>query len=174
MNIRYEQGSGENLSFPDNSFDVVFCCDVLEHVTDLPKVVAEISRVLKPGGVFIYDTINRTFVSKLVAIKIWQEWKRWAFMPPNLHVWKMFIKPNEIKDVLQASGFEWQEHTGSRPNVSIPKLLRFLRKRVKGEWNFTDLGRNFWLVEDKDKNMLYAGHAVKKHPIGKLSCNKVV
>ncbi|UYQ90956.1 bifunctional 2-polyprenyl-6-hydroxyphenol methylase/3-demethylubiquinol 3-O-methyltransferase UbiG [Chitinophaga horti] len=162
LNIRYEQGSGEHLSFPDNSFDVVFCCDVLEHVTDLPRVVSEISRVLKPGGIFIYDTINRTFVSKLVAIKIWQEWKRWAFMPPNLHVWKMFIKPGEMQEVLQASGLDWKEHTGSKPNVSIPKLLQYLRKRVKGVWNFVDLGKHFWLVEDNDKNILYAGHAVKK------------
>ena len=93
LDIRYEKGTGENLPYADRSFDFVFCCDVLEHVQDLPKVISEISRVLKPGGVFIYDTLNRTFISKLVAIKIWQEWKRWAFMPPNVHVWEMFIKP---------------------------------------------------------------------------------
>jgi 2-polyprenyl-6-hydroxyphenyl methylase/3-demethylubiquinone-9 3-methyltransferase len=89
LTINYKKGTGEEIPFPDNSFDCVFCCDVLEHVRDLPKVISEISRVLKPNGIFIYDTLNRTFISKLVAIKIWQEWKRWAFMPPNLHVWKM-------------------------------------------------------------------------------------
>src|SRR5215831_9947274 len=83
-----------------------FCCDVLEHVRDLPKVISEISRVLKPGGVFCFDTLNRTFLSKLVAIKIWQEWKRWAFMPPNLHVWEMFIKPDELKALLLQNQFE--------------------------------------------------------------------
>ncbi|GAB3281109.1 hypothetical protein GCM10027347_56530 [Larkinella harenae] len=160
--IRYEVGSGERIPFPDASFDVIFCCDVLEHVEDLPKVISEISRVLKPNGIFVYDTINRTFISKLVAIKIWQEWKRWAFMPPNLHVWDMFIRPDELKDLLKANRLEWKEHVGSKPNISLPKMLSFLRKRVKGEWTFVELGANFCLVEDSDMNMLYAGYAVKR------------
>src|SRR4051812_27712254 len=147
LSIKYEQGFGESLPYADRSFDCVFCCDVLEHVQDLPKVISEISRVLKPGGIFIYDTLNRTFISNLVAIKIWQEWKRWAFMPPNLHVWEMFIKPEEIKDLLQKNGFDWKEHTGSQPNVSIPTMLRYLRKRAKGKWTFEDLGKRFLLVE---------------------------
>jgi len=162
LDIKYEKGSGESLPYDDRSFDFVFCCDVLEHVQDLPKVISEISRVLKPGGVFIYDTVNRTFISKMVAIKIWQEWKRWAFMPPNIHVWEMFIRPADIKTLLQNSGFEWKEHTGSSPNVSIPKMLGYLRKRAKGEWTYEDLGKNFWLVESKDMNILYAGYAIKK------------
>jgi len=162
LNIKYDKGAGEHLPYADNSFDCVFCCDVLEHVQDLPKVISEISRVLKPGGVFFYDTLNRTFISKLVAIKIWQEWKRWAFMPPNLHVWEMFIKPEEIKELLLKNGFDWKEHHGSSPNVSIPKMLGYLRKRAKGEWTFADLGKNFWLVESKDMNILYAGYAIKK------------
>ena len=162
LNIKYDKGTGEHLPYADNSFDCVFCCDVLEHVQDLPKVISEISRVLKPGGVFFYDTLNRTFISKLVAIKIWQEWKRWAFMPPNLHVWEMFIKPEEIKELLLKNGFDWKEHHGSSPNVSIPKMLGYLRKRAKGEWTFADLGKNFWLVESKDMNILYAGYAIKK------------
>ncbi len=162
LNIKYEKGSGEHLPYADHSFDCVFCCDVLEHVQDLPKVVSEISRVLKPGGVFFYDTLNRTFISKLVAIKIWQEWKRWAFMPPNLHVWHMFIKPEEMKELLQKNGLEWKEHTGSQPNISIPKMLSYLRKRAKGEWTYEDLGKNFRLVNSNDMNIVYAGHAIKK------------
>ena len=97
LNIRYLKGVGESLPFPAGSYDVVFCCDVLEHVRDLPKVVSEISRVLKAGGVFIYDTFNRTLISKLVAIKIGQEWKSWAFMP---------APPNESSPVDGASGTE--------------------------------------------------------------------
>src|SRR5260370_12850003 len=99
--VRYDQGSGEQLPYPDRSFDVVFCCYVLEHVRDLPKVTAEIARVLKSGGVFCYDTLNRTLISKLVAIKVLQEWKRYAFLPSNLHVWEMFIKPKETISLLE-------------------------------------------------------------------------
>jgi len=39
LKIIYEKGVGENLPFQNNSFDVVLCCDVLEHVHDLPKVI---------------------------------------------------------------------------------------------------------------------------------------
>ena len=163
LNIKYEKGFGENLPYANNSFDAVFCCDVLEHVQDLPKVISEISRVLKSNGLFFYDTLNRTFISRLVAIKIWQEWKRWAFMPPSLHVWEMFIKPAELKELLTKSGLEWKEHVGSSPNVSIPKMLTYLRKRVKGDWTFEDLGKRFWLIESNDMNILYGGYAVKNN-----------
>lgn len=162
LSITYEQGTGESLPYADQSFDSVFCCDVLEHVRDLPKVISEISRVLKPNGVFIYDTINRTFVSNLVAIKIWQEWKWWAFMPPNVHVWKMFIKPEEMKVLLAANELEWQDHTGSEPNVPLPTMLKFLRRRATGKWSNMDLGKNFWLKESNDMNILYGGYAIKK------------
>ena len=52
LNINYQYGLAENIEFEQSSFDVVYCCDVLEHVKDLPKCIAEIIRVLKPGGVF--------------------------------------------------------------------------------------------------------------------------
>jgi len=162
LNIDYSEGTGESIKFPDQSFDIVFCCDVLEHVRDLPKVISEISRVLKPGGVFCFDTLNRTMVSKLVAIKIWQEWKRWAFMPPNLHVWEMFIKPNELKTLLLQNQFEVKGFRGTQPNVSIPKMLGYLRKRAKGVWTFKELGDVFKLVESNDMNVLYMGWAAKK------------
>ena len=162
LNIKYDKGTGEQLPYSDKSFDCVFCCDVLEHVRDLQKVIAEISRVLKPNGIFFYDTLNRTFISKIVAIKIWQEWKRWAFMPPNLHVWEMFIKPDEIKSLLSVNGFDWKEHRGTQPNVSIPKMLNYLRKRAKGEWTYADLGKNFRLIESSDMNILYMGYAIKR------------
>jgi 2-polyprenyl-6-hydroxyphenyl methylase/3-demethylubiquinone-9 3-methyltransferase len=161
LEIRYEVGTGEALPYANDSFDVVFCCDVLEHVRDLPKVIAEIARVLKPGGAFVFDTFNRTFISKLVAIKIWQEWKRWAFMPPSLHVWDMFVTPAEMKETLQEKGLQLKEFQGSKPSVSILTMLSYLRKRAKGEWNFRQLGEKFILVEGRDMRMLYLGLAVK-------------
>ena len=118
LDIRYLQGEGESLPFADRSFGVVFCCDVLEHVRDLPKVIAEIARVLEPGGVFIYDTLNRTWLSRLAAIKVSQEWAPWAFMPARVHVWDMFIKPEEMKSLLQQSGLEWK--AASRPDARRP------------------------------------------------------
>src|SRR5215470_16190414 len=153
--IDYRQGTGESIPFGDSTFPVVYCCDVLEHVRDLPRVIREIYRVAKPGGVFFFDTLNRTFVSKLVAIKIWQEWKSTAFMPPRLHEWRMFIRPEELKGLLTQSGFEFKEFRGTSPNVSIPKMIGLLRKRAKGEIGFKELGQNFKLVESADRKIFY-------------------
>lgn len=161
LTIKYEKGTGENLPFQDNSFDVVFCCDVLEHVSDLPKVIAEISRVLKKDGIFIYDTFNRTILSKIGVINILQEWKRWAIMPPNLHVWEMFIKPDEIKSLLRANQLDWKEHCGAKPNTAYLKILRYLRKRATGKLSYVEFGEKFRMVESKSTQIMYMGYAVK-------------
>lgn len=161
LRIAYEQGSGEAIPFRNDSFDVVFCCDVLEHVRDVAKVVAEISRVLKPGGVFCYGTLNRTFLSKLVAINIAQVWKRWAMAPPSLHAWRMFIKPDELKSLLGRHGLEWREHRGLGPNVSPLKFLGLLRQRARGLLTYKDLGERLFAVEKSDLSIIYLGYAIK-------------
>jgi 2-polyprenyl-6-hydroxyphenyl methylase/3-demethylubiquinone-9 3-methyltransferase len=134
---------------------------VLEHVRDLPKVIREIYRVTKPGGGFFFDTLNRTFISKLVAIKIWQEWKSTAFMPPRIHAWRMFIRPEELKGLLVQVGFELKEFRGTSPDVSILKMISLLRQRVKGKIGYKELGQRFKLVESRDLKILYMGYAVK-------------
>ncbi len=161
LNIRYRTGAGESLPFANGSFGVVFCCDVLEHVRDLEKVMSEVSRVLKPGGVFCYDTFNRTWLSHLAAIEISQAWRPWAFMPPDLHVWRMFIKPGEMKSLLRQNGLEWKEHRGLRPDVPIPRLLGYLRKRARGEWTYAELAAKVRMVESRLTAVMYMGYAVK-------------
>jgi 2-polyprenyl-6-hydroxyphenyl methylase/3-demethylubiquinone-9 3-methyltransferase len=125
-------------------------------------VISEISRVLKNGGVFIYDTFNRTSISKISSIKILQEWKRWAIMPPNLHVWQMFIKPNEIKALLQENQLDWIEHRGINPNISYLKMLRYLHKRAIGKLTYEEFGNKFRMVEGRSTQIMYMGYALKK------------
>jgi 2-polyprenyl-6-hydroxyphenyl methylase/3-demethylubiquinone-9 3-methyltransferase len=88
LRIRYHVGAGEQLPVEDGAFDVVYCCDVLEHVADLPRVLAESARVMKPGGLYLFDTINRTAMSKLLAIKLMQEWPFTRILDTGLHVWE--------------------------------------------------------------------------------------
>jgi 2-polyprenyl-6-hydroxyphenyl methylase/3-demethylubiquinone-9 3-methyltransferase len=161
LKIKYEKGTGEKLPFQNSSFDVVFCCDVLEHVRDLPAVISEISRVLKNGGIFIYDTFNRTYFSKISAIKILQEWKRWAIMPPNLHVWEMFIKPDEIRSLLKENLLTWKEHRGMKPSISYLKMLRYLHKRAIGELTYEEFGKKFLMTESRSTQIMYMGYAIK-------------
>jgi 2-polyprenyl-6-hydroxyphenyl methylase / 3-demethylubiquinone-9 3-methyltransferase len=161
LKINYINGTGEALPFPDSTFDIVFCCDVLEHVQHLGKVISEISRVLKPGGVFIYDTFNRTFLSNLIAIKVLQDWKRWAIMPPHLHEWKMFIKPGEMKRLLSQNQLTWKEHIGIMPDISVLRIWRYLYLRAKGYLNYDEFGQKFRMTESPLTNVMYMGYAIK-------------
>jgi len=161
LKINYINGSGEALPVPDRLYDIVFCCDVLEHVNDLAKVISEISRVLKPGGVFIYDTFNRTFLSKFIAIKVLQDWKRWSIMPPHLHEWKMFIKPGEVKLLLSQNQLAWKEHIGIIPDISVLKIWRYLHLRAEGHLNYEEFGKKFHMTESPFTNVMYMGYAIK-------------
>lgn len=60
-------GSGENIPYPDNSFDIVFSCNVLEHLADPAAVFKEVHRVLKPGGVYLVKTPNRWHYVAMLA-----------------------------------------------------------------------------------------------------------
>lgn len=161
LQISYKLGAGEALPYRDKSMDIVFCCDVLEHVSDLAKVISEISRVLKPGGIFCFDTLNRTITSKLIAIKIAQEWWKWAFAPPELHAWKMFIKPRELESLLGTNNLEVKGYKGMGINVSFPELLRCLRKRAQGSLTYKDIGNKLFMVECENKRIMYMGYAIK-------------
>lgn len=124
--IDYHEGTGEKLPFPDNSFDMISCCDVLEHVADLDLVMQETARVLKPGGLYFYDTINRSFLSWLFMIKVFQDWPLTRVVPQNTHVWKMFIKPTELKTAMGRAGLDQKHETGLGISVdwqSIPSAL---------------------------------------------------
>src|SRR5439155_2498564 len=97
-------GRAESLPFADASFDVVWCTDVLEHLADRPTAIAQIARVLKPGGLFLYDTINRSWLSKLLVIGFWEYLARVA--PRGTHDWQLFLRPAELHRLLTDHGLQ--------------------------------------------------------------------
>ena len=159
--IDYRTGTGEALPFPDAAFELVYCCDVLEHVGDVGRVIAEISRVLRPGGIFFFDTINRTFRSKLVIIKLFQEWSLTSFMPPNLHDWSRFIKPEELTAILDRNCLQRQGLTGLKPATNPFQTFRLLRARKRGEITYLEAARRLDLRETPDTSIVFMGWARK-------------
>ncbi len=162
LDIEYLVGTGEQLPFPDGSFDHVACCDVLEHVDDVDRVVAEIARVLRPGGLFFYDTINRTAISKLAIIKVMQEWPSTAFAAPNSHVFERFIKPEELVALFGKHGLESGEMRGIMSKRNPLLVLLDFRKRVKGKLTFKELGQRLAFQESEHLEASYMGYAQKK------------
>ena len=112
-NIRYEVGVGEALPYADQRFDAVVCVDVLEHVQDLQQVIHEVARVLRPGGLFLFDTINRNPLSRLATITVAEDILR--LLPRGTHDPELFIKPAELRQAMLAAGLEPGRFTGLGP-----------------------------------------------------------
>jgi 2-polyprenyl-6-hydroxyphenyl methylase/3-demethylubiquinone-9 3-methyltransferase len=162
LRIRYERASGEALPFAADSFDVVYCCDVLEHVNDVPQVIAEIARVLKPAGTYLYDTINRTWRSRLIVIGLLQEWSWTAMMPPGLHDWSMFIRPEELARLLRQHGLQPCGLSGLKPRASPLRVVRGLRQRKRGVIGHAEAFARMDFSESPDTSISYIGYARKR------------
>ena len=162
LSIEYQTGPGERLPFPEESFDHVACCDVLEHVDDVDRVIREVARVLRPGGLFFFDTINRTLISKIVIIKVMQEWPSTAFAAPNTHVWERFIKPAELGALFERHGLEQREMRGIVPRRNPIAILLDFRRRVQGRITFRELGRRLDFQESDHLEGSYMGYAIKR------------
>ena len=111
--VQYVVGAAEELPFPDKSFDVVSALDLLEHVENPAKVIAEASRVLRPGGLFFFHTFNRNFLSWLLVIKAVE----WCVpnTPPRNHVYGFFITPDELQEMCSKNDLNVAEMLGMRP-----------------------------------------------------------
>jgi 2-polyprenyl-6-hydroxyphenyl methylase/3-demethylubiquinone-9 3-methyltransferase len=162
--VDYRLGSGEQLPLPDASADIACCVDVLEHVSDVPAVLRETARILKPGGLFLYDTINRTPLSRLIVIRLSQDWGPTAWAPRDLHHYSQFITPGELHSLLEASGLGDGGHTGIKPSASPPRILRLLRQAKTGKISYAELGRRLEFVLTSGTQISYIGHAVKNLP----------
>lgn len=113
LDISYDVGVGEALPYVADSFDAVVCVDVLEHVADLNKVLSEVARTLRPGGLFLYDTINRNPLARLATITVAEDMLR--LLPRGTHDPAMFIKPRELRHAMQGAALVPGAVTGLGP-----------------------------------------------------------
>jgi 2-polyprenyl-6-hydroxyphenyl methylase/3-demethylubiquinone-9 3-methyltransferase len=143
LSIRYDAGVGEKLPYADHTFDIVICVDVLEHVSDLNKVINEIVRVLKPGGYLAYDTINRNPLAQFATITLAEDIL--GILPRGTHDPKLFIKPSELKAVMEKAGLIVEPIVGLGPNdidmrldptfgrISVTGIIYMGLARLSGE-----------------------------------------
>jgi 2-polyprenyl-6-hydroxyphenyl methylase/3-demethylubiquinone-9 3-methyltransferase len=159
--IDYREGTGEDLPLAAASFDAVYCCDVLEHVDDLARTVREVARVLRPSGVFLYDTINRTLRSRLLVIKLSQEWRATRWAEPDTHDWSRFIRPPELEREVAAAGLHVRDRVGIAPANPL-RAIRAMRDRARGAITYAEMGSRLGMRETRDTSTLYAGYALKR------------
>jgi 2-polyprenyl-6-hydroxyphenyl methylase / 3-demethylubiquinone-9 3-methyltransferase len=83
------RGDVARLPFADEAFDVVVAGEILEHVTDVAALVAEVCRVLRVGGTLVIDTIASTWWGRFSAITVGERMP--AGPPPRLHDGALFV-----------------------------------------------------------------------------------
>ncbi len=159
--IHYLCGPGETLPFDNSQFHLLTCCDVLEHVNNLPAVLAESARVLQPGGIFLFDTINRTFKSYFENIFIAQDFPLTSFFPKNTHAWSQFIRPTNLTLMLARLGLQVREITGIGPGIHPLRVALLLLRHKTRKITYAELGRQLKFTTTTDISASYIGWAVK-------------
>lgn len=91
LNIQYICDDAGNI---DQKFDVVCALEIIEHVSDIPAFIKVCVDRLKPDGLLIMSTLNRTAKSYALGIIGAEYVMRWV--PVGTHDWKKFVKPSEI------------------------------------------------------------------------------
>jgi 2-polyprenyl-6-hydroxyphenyl methylase/3-demethylubiquinone-9 3-methyltransferase len=93
-----------------NSFDIVTCMEMLEHVPDPASVVAACAAMVKPGGWVFLSTLNRNAKSYALAI-LGAEYIL-NMLPRGTHEWSKFIRPHELASHVRQAGMETVRITG--------------------------------------------------------------
>jgi 2-polyprenyl-6-hydroxyphenyl methylase/3-demethylubiquinone-9 3-methyltransferase len=101
LDIEYICGSVEEYQ---GKHDVVLCLEIIEHVENPAFFIQSVTRCLKPGGIMIVSTINRTKKAYLAAIIGGEYILRW--LPTGTHEFSKFIKPSELAKYLQEAEVE--------------------------------------------------------------------
>jgi 2-polyprenyl-6-hydroxyphenyl methylase/3-demethylubiquinone-9 3-methyltransferase len=97
-----------------SKFDVITALEILEHVDSPAEFVKTAARLLKPGGVMIFSTINRTVKSLLLA-KIAAE-EILGIVPRGTHSWNQFIQPAELAEMVEGAALSVTDITGLAVN----------------------------------------------------------
>ncbi|HWL31499.1 MAG TPA: bifunctional 2-polyprenyl-6-hydroxyphenol methylase/3-demethylubiquinol 3-O-methyltransferase UbiG [Xanthobacteraceae bacterium] len=102
--IDYRCGTAEDLAAAGERFDVVLAMEVVEHVADVPLFVQSCADMVKPGGMMIAATLNRTLKSFALAIVGAEYILRW--LPVGTHRWDKFVTPNELEIAMEQGGLD--------------------------------------------------------------------
>lgn len=135
--VDYRVTTAEALAGAGEAFDVVLAMEVVEHVNDVGEFVATCASMVKPGGLMIAATLNRTLKSFALAIVGAEYVLRW--LPRGTHRWDKFVTPKEFERAIESSGLAV---TGERGVIYNPFADR---------WQLSsDMDVNYMLVAENN------------------------
>ncbi|MGX6960847.1 MAG: bifunctional 2-polyprenyl-6-hydroxyphenol methylase/3-demethylubiquinol 3-O-methyltransferase UbiG [Rickettsia endosymbiont of Pentastiridius leporinus] len=123
IKVNYLKSTIEELE-SDTQYDVVICLEVIEHVDNVRQFLVKLVERIKPGGMAIISTINRTKKAYLLGIIAVEHILGWV--PKNTHDYSKFLKPSEIYEMLTGTGIEIKELKGLGYDIT------------KDEWQLSD------------------------------------
>ena len=104
VTVDYRAGTAEELAEAGERFDVVLAMEVVEHVADIELFVSTCAAMVKPGGLMIAATLNRTLKSFALAIVGAEYVLRW--LPRGTHQWDKFVTPQELEGAFEDAGLD--------------------------------------------------------------------
>jgi 2-polyprenyl-6-hydroxyphenyl methylase/3-demethylubiquinone-9 3-methyltransferase len=131
--IDYRVATVEDLDAAGERFDCVVCLEVVEHVPDVARFVAGCASLVRPGGMLVLSTINRTVKAYALAIVAAEYVLGW--LPRGTHQWERFVTPDELAAHVTAAGLD------------APRFAGFVYEPLRDRWR---------LAEDTDVNYLAA------------------
>jgi 2-polyprenyl-6-hydroxyphenyl methylase/3-demethylubiquinone-9 3-methyltransferase len=108
--VDYRASTAEDLAEQGERFDIVLAMEVVEHVADIGLFIGSCAQMVKPGGLMITATLNRTLKSFALAIVGAEYVLRW--LPRGTHRWDKFVTPNELEAALERHGLAVIDETG--------------------------------------------------------------
>ena len=111
------------------AFDIAYYADTLEITPDPDRVIEQAAGVLKPGGVLIYDTVNRTLLSRLIYLGAFQALPVTRIMPPGRYAAARLRTPSELVALLDRHGLRNQDICGFKPRDPRSLIKATLARR---------------------------------------------
>jgi 2-polyprenyl-6-hydroxyphenyl methylase / 3-demethylubiquinone-9 3-methyltransferase len=152
------------LPYGDGGFDLAYYHDTFETADDLDDVLRETARILRPRGALVYDTVNRTTLSKLIYLGALQSWRWTRIMPRGRYAPERLRPPDELATAMSKHGLRNHEVRALLP-ASPLRLLRALLRGKHGEVDDAELARLAGMhVADSGKRpeVTYLGFATKE------------
>ena len=108
--IDYRATTSEALAAEGKTFDMVLNMEVVEHVDNVPLFLQSCADLVRPGGLMLTATLNRTARARVLAVFAAERVLRW--LPPGTHDWNKFLTPEEIGALLARNGLKVTGRTG--------------------------------------------------------------